>query len=69
MFKNLDKIGIKNSNIVDEWIKGLNSGKRDTSAVMDAITYSQWLEAKVNYKLKEFLYYLVFLPMYFWLLI
>ena len=45
--KNLDKMGIKNSYIVDEWIKGLNSGKRDTSwQLWTLITYSQWLEAK-----------------------
>jgi asparagine synthase (glutamine-hydrolysing) len=45
--KNLDRIGIKDPNIVDEWRISLNSGKRDTSwQLWTLISYSKWLEAK-----------------------
>ena len=45
--KSLDKLGIINHNIVDNWRQGLYSGKRDTSwQLWTLISYKQWLEAK-----------------------
>lgn len=44
---NLEKMGIKNFNIIEEWRQGLYSGKRDTSwQLWTLIIYKQWLEAK-----------------------
>ena len=45
--KNLEKLGIIDHSIVDEWRQGLYSGKRDTSwQLWTIISYKQWLESK-----------------------
>ena len=45
--KSLEKLGIINHNIVDNWRQGLYSGKRDTSwQLWTLISYKQWLESK-----------------------
>ena len=44
---NLEKLGIIDHSIVDEWRQGLYSGKRDTSwQLWTIISYKQWLESK-----------------------
>jgi len=44
---NLNKLGIINCSIIDEWKQGLYSGKRDTSwQLWTLIAYKQWLESK-----------------------
>jgi len=44
---NLEKLGIINHTLVDEWKQGLFSGKRDTSwQLWTIISYKQWLELK-----------------------
>jgi asparagine synthase (glutamine-hydrolysing) len=45
--KSLEKLGIVNKGIVDDWKQGLYSGKRDTSwQLWTLISYKQWLESK-----------------------
>ena len=45
--KTLEKIGIVNHALVDDWKQGLYSGKRDTSwQLWTLISYKQWLESK-----------------------
>ncbi len=45
--KSIEKLGIINHNIVDNWRQGLYSGKRDTSwQLWTLISYKQWLESK-----------------------
>ena len=45
--KTLEKMGIINHTLVDDWKQGLYSGKRDTSwQLWTLISYKQWLEKK-----------------------
>ena len=45
--KNLEKIGIINTSIVENWKKNLFAGKKDTSwQLWTLLAYDQWLKAR-----------------------
>jgi len=45
--KNLEKLGIINPSVVDEWKQGLYSKKRDTSwQLWSLISYKQWMDSR-----------------------
>ena len=45
--KTLEKMGIIDHTLVNDWKEGLYSGKRDTSwQLWTLISYKQWLESK-----------------------
>jgi len=45
--KSLNKLGIKDHSIVNDWRQGLNSGKRDTSwQLWTLISYKKWMDSK-----------------------
>ncbi len=44
---NLDKLGIIDTNIIEEWKQGLYSNKRDTSwQLWTLVSYKQWMESR-----------------------
>ncbi len=44
---NLDKLGIIDSRIIEEWKQGLYSNKRDTSwQLWTLVAYKQWMESR-----------------------